>query len=86
MFEGDTLNVIMALKGLEKFEDWQEKTNLVKGQDLFEKHGLWSIEFVLRECNWSAHNLTKWGKLNIFSGHLEPALLPPAAWCDRGGT
>lgn len=76
MFEGDALNVIMALKDLEQFEDWQVKTNLIKGQDLLEKHGLWSIEFVPRDFNWRAHNLAKWGKMNLVSRHLEPALLP----------
>lgn len=32
--EGDAFSVVMAMHGLEKYEDWQAKHNILKGRDI----------------------------------------------------
>lgn len=85
-FEGDALEVIMALLGLPQFEDWRAMANILTGRRLISHHTHWTVKHIYREANTCAHNLAKWATSTSLIGSLDVTTLPPAVWCDRGGT
>lgn len=85
-FEGDACNVILALHGMEQYEDWRAMQNLITGRKLRMQHSGWTLRHVYRECNGSAHNLAQWAVSRRIIRSLDVTTLPPTIWCDRGGT
>lgn len=86
ILEGDALNVINALKGVDSSCEWQGRQAILQGRQLFHSQPFWSLYYSLRDRNRTTHNLVKWSKSQHVFGRIDPVLLPPSVFCDRGGT
>lgn len=80
------MNVIHALKGDDNCLEWQGRKSIAKGRQLLSQHALWTIYYTHRDRNQTAHRLANWAKSQISFGFIDPVLLPPSVFCDRGGT
>lgn len=85
-FEGDAFGVIMALNGLDDYNDWRAMKNIMWGRKILGQYHCWSMTHIFREANRNSHNLAKWGSSSKLHGSLDVTTLPPAVWCDRSGT
>lgn len=79
-FEGDALNVVMALSGVSAAENWKAIRDLIVGRKLLESHLFWFISFVPRSDNGFAHNIAAWASSSLFCGQVDLSLLPPNFW------
>lgn len=76
----------MALQGVDQPMDWRAKQSLGKCQQFLRQHVLWSIDYINRDCNRCACNVSRWARNCNASGSLDVTMLPPEALCDRDGT
>lgn len=84
-FEGDAANVILALQGVVRFEDWRAKAKLDEGHRLLSQHLYWSVGFTPRKCNSTGHWLAKWATSLSFCGSVPTDSLDPSLWGERRG-
>lgn len=86
VFEGDASNVILVVTGLDEFVEWQGRRHILKGRTFLSKYIFWQVAHVGRHCNRVAHNLASWANSCNTFGNSDPVELPPAVFCDKGGT
>lgn len=84
--EGDALQVILTLQGLDQYRDWRALDNINRGKTFLRFHSFWSVKFVYRNCNLCVHKLAAWARSSSLNGCLEITTIPPEVLCDRGGT
>lgn len=75
-FEGDALQVILLLQGIEDFCDWRAHTNIVKGRLLLKQFPFWCFNHVNRSCNIFAHNLASWARVVNAKGKIDVTTIP----------
>lgn len=85
-FEGDSVNVILALNGVSSRVEWQGKHAILQGKSVLPRHMFWSRSHVNCSCNRAAHNLAQWARNCNSFGYVDPGRLLQSVLRDRGGT
>lgn len=76
VFEGDALNVILALNGSRNHLEWRGRRAISDGRSLLRQHPLWSVMYSNRNCNRIAHKLAHWAKSNSCFGSVNVDVIP----------
>lgn len=76
VFEGDVAYLILALQGLEEYDDWCAISNLSLGHHILANNHMWFVNCCPRTCNECAHNLAIVGNSVKFFGLVPIDLLP----------
>lgn len=58
-FEGDAMFVVLALQGMQQFEDWKAKKSIEDSKKILASKYHWYIKFVPGNGNACAHHLAK---------------------------
>lgn len=85
-FEGDTLQVVLALRGLDQHCEWRARKSCEKGRNFLSKFPFLCFNHVNRSGNSCAHNIARWAWSSNVSGSLDVTTIPPGLIYDHGGT
>lgn len=84
--EGDTLQVVLALRDLDQYCDWRARKSCEKGRNVLSKFPFLCFNHVNRSGNSCANNIARWARSSNVFGSLDVTTIPPGLIYDHGGT